>query len=267
MFSAQKQSAHGLLLGRGGGLLLVALGLTVLCLLFWATQGHRARLAAEGLGVLMGGGLTLAVVGLSRPSAQVVTRAYVRLSRHTRALLIVGISMVFGFALVMAAIEPAMPRLRETPAFGGLITLDWVLSLTVLAVAGAMLLLLGVVAVGAHPANSFSTSAPAAGHFLLERLAYASNSGNADLLRACFTADGAGERTYREWRAVLAAADAQQAILVHSATVWGRLWSEWHLLSGSGHSAQQWILVAQQAGGQIDGADFFRCIVSQHSHS
>ena len=257
MLTARNHRPRTSLVGRGSGLLLLVLGVTILGVLFWATGGHRARLVAETLGVLVGGSMTILFVGVSRPSPQVVTRAYVRLSRNTRALLIAGIAMVLGFAVVTAAIEPAIPRLREIPAFGGVVTLDWVLSLTVLAIAGTTLLLLGMVTIGARPAATPRAESMAT-DFLLERLARASNGNAPHALRACFTHDEAGECSFRAWCALLATYEGSHVVLVRSATVWDRLWSEWHLRAEQGGHVQRWILVAQAAEGCIANVEVFR---------
>ena len=53
--SPRRVQPAGATLGRFHGVLLLILGVTVLAVLLRATGGHRARLAAEVLGILLGG--------------------------------------------------------------------------------------------------------------------------------------------------------------------------------------------------------------------
>lgn len=251
-----KTAPNPAILGRLHGLLLLLLGASVLALLLHSTEGHRARLAAEGLGVLLGGAAATVVSGISRPSPQVVTRAYVRLNRHMRRCLLAGMTILFGFAAVTAIARRMAPGLREVPALGGLVTFDWVLSLTMLAVAGAALLLIGLLALVARPVTA-ALPAPDGGR-ILERLWSASNSDRGEELRACFTDDPAGDALYRQWRALSGPAGGTHVILVRSTTIWGRSLSEWCARSEGDMATQRWILIAREYAGRVATGEFFR---------
>ena len=243
-------------LGRRGGLLLALLGLAVLAILVNASQGHRARLAAEGLGVLAGGAATALVLGRVRPSPDLATRAYLHLGRPARALLVAGLVALFGFALGTAGLHRIFPHLQHVPGFGGLVTLDWVVSLGLLATAGSTLFCLGV---GACLARG---DAPAAdqGGLPLERLWAASNRGDAGELAACFDAGEGGRRLLGEWLRLLGPPGTTQVLLVRTATVWGRSWSEWQFGRPDGAGRLAWrrrLLVAREAGGRLAAGELY----------
>lgn len=253
----------GALLGRAGRLLLIALGLVAVSLLFRATGGHRARLAAEALGVLAGGGLTLVVVGVRRPSPQIVTRAYAGLGAYARALFVAGIGLLFGFGLLTASVAATMPGLREVPALGGLVTLDWVVSLTVLGTAGSILLSLGILAWRAEIGPEQRPASVAADDAILERLWSASNEGDMDALRRCFGPRREGERLFHTWCDAVGPLGTSQVLLVSSSTVWDKALSEWHVRAAEVAGApgvRRFILLAHADAGAIASGDLYRVI-------
>src|SRR6185312_11728234 len=165
-------------------------------------------------------------VGVARPSPQLVTRAYVRLSPHTRTLLMAGMATLLGVAVVTAIAHQVAPGLRNVPGLGGLVTLDWVLSLMLLAIAGSTLLFLGLVALTARP-TAPATLGPSQGA-ALERLWAAANRQGEDELRQCFAAGPAGDALFEQWIDCVGSPGGASVLLVRSAVVWGRTWSEWH---------------------------------------
>lgn len=242
-------------LGRVESVLLMALGLTVLLCLFGITQDHRARLAAEVLGTILGAAATILVVGVARPSPQLVTRAYVRISPHTRTLLIAGMVTLFGVAVATAVAHEIAPGLRDVPGLGGLVTLDWVLSLTLLAIAGSTLLFLGLVALVARPTPS-APAGPREGA-ALERLWAAANGQSVEALRQCFVGPD-GEALFGQWLALVGPPGAAAVLLVRSAAAWERSWSEWHTIPAAGSPSQRWLLVATERGGRLAGGQLFQ---------
>lgn len=238
--------------GRSHGVLMLLLGTIVLTTLLQQTQGHRARLAAELLGVVLGGSGAVLIFGLTRPSPQVVTRAYVLLSRHMRRLLIGGMALLYGFAVATAAVHRVAPQLRQVPGLGGLVTLDWVVSLSMLAIAGSTLLCFGCMAIVARPRKAVTTGSLVAG-VALERLWSAANGHDGQALRMCFTAGTAGARLYSRWSEFAGPIGVHQVVLVRSAALEGRVWSEWYARSADGLDIRRWILVATEQAGRISG--------------
>jgi hypothetical protein len=244
-------------LGRLHGLLLLALGGIVLTVLLRQTQYHRARLAAEVLGIVLGGAATVLVFGLTRPSPQVVTRAYVLLSRHTRRLLIAGMTSLFGFAVATAAVHRVAPQLRQVPALGGIVTLDWVLSLSMLAIAGSTLLCVGLMAMVARPTAAAAGAAPDGA--TLERLWAAANGDDGQALRACFAAGKQGESLMRTWAACAGPMGSSQVLLVRSAARAGRTWSEWYARRHDDGAVHRWVVVANEQAGRLgDDCAFYQ---------
>jgi len=239
-------------LGRLHGFLLLLLGSIVLTVLLLQTEYHRARLAAEVLGIAVGGAGAMLVFGLTRPSPQVVTRAYVLLSRHTRVLLIAGMILLFGFAIATSAIRRVAPQLREVPGLGGIVTLDWVLSLAMLAIAGSTLLCVGLMAIVARPPKDAADCATADG-VKLERLWAATNAEDFQAFRACFARSAPGDRLCRAWAEVAGPLGGSQIVLVRSAAKGGRIWSEWYACRHSDRSICRWVLVATEHAGCISG--------------
>lgn len=237
-------------LGRFHGLLLLALGGFVLTVLLRQTEYHRARLAAEVLGIVLGGAATVLVFGLTRPSPQVVTRAYVLLSRHTRRLLIAGMTSLFGFAVATAAVHRVAPQLRQVPGLGGIVTLDWVLSLSMLAIAGSTLLCVGLMAMVARPTAAASVGAAPDGA-TLERLWAAANGEDAQALRACFAPSKQGESLARTWAECAGPMGSSQVLLVRSAAKAGRTWSEWYARRHDDGSVRRWVVVATEHASRI----------------
>jgi hypothetical protein len=255
--SGPSAGSKTLTLGRLHGILLLALGGIVLTVLLRQTEYHRARLAAEVLGIALGGAVTVLVFGLTRPSPQVVTRAYVLLSRHTRRLLISGMMSLFGFAIATAAIHRVAPQLREVPGLGGIVTLDWVLSLSMLAIAGSTLLCVGLMAMVARPTAATSVRVAPDGA-TLERLWAAANGENAQALRVCFAESKQGAFLARLWAECAGPLGSSQVVLVRSAARSGRIWSEWYACSHDDGSIRRWVMVATEHAGRIsdDGAFF-----------
>jgi len=237
--------------GRSHGLLMLLLGTVVLTTLLQQTQGHRARLAAELLGVLLGGSGAVLIFGLTRPSPQVVTRAYVLLSRHMRLLLIGGMALLFGFAVATAAVHRVAPELRQVPGLGGIVTLDWVVSLSMLAIAGSTLLCVGCMAIVARPRKLVAGGLVAG--VALERLWSAANSHDGQALRTCFAAGTAGELLAGRWSDLAGPVGHQQIVLVRSAALDGRVWSEWYARSADGLAIRRWVLVATEQAGRVSG--------------
>jgi hypothetical protein len=239
-------------LGRSHGGLLLLLGGVVLTVLLRQTEYHRARLAAEVLGITLGGAGSVLVFGLTRPSPQVVTRAYVLLSRHTRLLLIAGMSLMYGFAVATAAVRRVAPQLREVPGLGGLVTLDWVLSLSMLAIAGSTLLCVGLMAIVARPTSAAAVDTATDGTSL-ERLWAAANGENTRVLRMCFALSLQGERLWQRWVEITGPVGSSQIVLVRSAAKGGKVWSEWYARSYTDRSVRRWVLVATEHAGLING--------------
>jgi hypothetical protein len=248
--SAVQQSTPTL--ARSHGLLLLLLGGIVLTVLLLQTEYHRARLAAEVLGIALGSTGALLVFGLSRPSPQVVTRAYVMLSRQTRMLLIAGMALLFGFAIATSAIRRVAPQLRNVPGLGGIVTLDWVSSLTMLAVAGSTLMCVGLMAIVARASKDIADDATADGASL-ERLWRATNAADFQAFRACFALSGQGERLCRTWADFAGPLGGSQVVLVRSAATGGRTWSEWYACRDADRSIRRWVLVASEHSGRISG--------------
>lgn len=256
------RGAHGATrtptLGRSHGILLLLLGGIVLTVLLRQTEYHRARFAAEVLGIVLGGAGTVLVFGLTRPSPQVVTRAYVLLSRHTRLLLVAGMTSLFGFAIATAAIHRVSPQLRELPGVGGLVTLDWVLSLTMLAIAGSTLLCVGLMAIVARPTAGVRVGTAPDG-VTLERLWAAANGDSVQSLRTCFASSTQGERLCGNWAEFAGPLGSSQIVLVRSAAKGGRVWSEWYACRHTDRSVRRWVLVATEQAGRINGdGEFFQ---------
>ena len=239
-------------LGRSHGLLLLLLGSIVLTVLLLQTEYHRARLAAEVLGIAVGGTGAALVFGPTRPSPQVVTRAYVLLSRHARVLLITGMLSLFGFAIATSAIGRVAPQLRDVPGLGGIVTLDWVLSLSMLAMAGSTLLCVGLMAVVARPRRA-AADCPTGEGVALERLWAAANAEDFQAFRACFARSAPGDRLCRAWAEVAGPLGGSQIVLVRSAAKGGRIWSEWYACRHSDRSICRWVLVATEHAGCISG--------------
>jgi hypothetical protein len=250
--SSPSRAAGASTVGRSHGLLLLLLGTIVLATLLRQTEGHRARLAAEVLGMALGGSGAVLIFGLTRPSPQVVTRAYVLLSRHMRLLLIGGMALLFGFAVATAAVHRVAPQLREVPGLGGVVTLDWVLSLSMLAIAGSTLLCIGCMAIVARPRQAAGSDVVVAG-VALERLWSATNCREGQALRRCFAAGQAGEHLFGRWSEFAGPLGSHQIVLVRSAALDGRVWSEWYARSEDGGSTRRWVLVASEQAGRIGG--------------
>jgi hypothetical protein len=159
-----------------------------------------------------------------------VTRAYASLSKIARLLLATGTLLLFGFGISTAGLAEVVPNLRDIPGFGGMVTLDWVVSLTLLATAGSILLSLGILACRAVTITDNPIAAVRIGDILVQ-LWEASNGSSDEDLRECFGESDSGEQLYRSWLSVIGSPGSSQTLLVRSSVVLGKSWSEWHCLS------------------------------------
>ncbi len=247
------------ILGRVHGILLVLLGAIVITVLIHQSGGHRARLAAEILGIALGGGVTLLVFGLARPSPQVVTQAYRLLSPHTLVSLATGMTGLYGFALATAIVHHVLPQLhlKEVPGVGGMVTLVWVFALMSLGIAGSTLIGIGMMAIAARADAMRARHQPVAGA-ALERLWAAANGEREHALRMCFAQTVQGDQVLQQWLACAGPLGSSHVVLVRAATSGGRLWSEWYAHNYTDNSVRRWVLSATEQAERIgpDGEVF-----------
>ncbi|MCL4544037.1 MAG: hypothetical protein M1118_05485 [Chloroflexi bacterium] len=243
-------------LNRRAGAFLFVLGVVVLAVLFRSTEGHRARITAEALGATTGLVITLIAVGVTRPSRLHITRAYIRLSQQARRLLILGMGLLFGFATITAAVQQFAPPLQPLPAIGGIVTLDWVLSLFFIATAGGTL-----VGLGAFTCIARTQAIPnraAARITVLERLWLACDRSDVAAMSACFSGSPSGRALFREWSDITGSLGSARVVLIESATVWDQLIAVWHVNNPQNAvNPQHVVLLCRESGRQLEQGEIF----------